>query len=81
MHIYLVRIPRRKGHSIQGGVLAWQVLLSALTTASTASFELAQTGGISIRPRRIGSNNRAEFRWASPFVFLKLLDDPTLCRV
>jgi hypothetical protein len=46
MRIYLVRIPRRKGHSIQ------RVVQPGLdhfgpSAASTVTFELAQTGGIS----------------------------------
>jgi hypothetical protein len=44
--IYLVRIPRRRGHSIQSIVRLAQPLLAEIT-ASTVSFELAQTGGIS----------------------------------
>ena len=44
--LILVRIPHRKGHSIQRVVLAG-LDNSPKTAASTVSFELAQTGGIS----------------------------------
>ena len=44
--IYLVRIPRRKGHSIQSIVRPGSVI-SGRSPASTVLFELAQTGGIS----------------------------------
>jgi hypothetical protein len=44
---YLVRIPRRKGHSIQRVVLPGFSHFLAEAAASTVTFELAQTGGIS----------------------------------
>ena len=44
---YLVRIPRRKGHSIQRRRAVGSSC--APVTTSTVAFELAQTGGISIR--------------------------------
>jgi len=57
--IYLVRIPHRKGHSIQRVVFGWLGdRLLAQATASTVTFELAQTGGISSCGRQLGSNNR-----------------------
>lgn len=46
MRIYLVRIPRRKGHSIQSIVRPGSVI-SRRSPASTVRLELAQTGGIS----------------------------------
>ena len=45
--IYLVRIPRRKGHSIQRRRAVGSSC--APVTTSTVAFELAQSGGISIR--------------------------------
>jgi hypothetical protein len=47
MRIYLVRIPRRKGHSIQRVVLPGFDHFWPKPAASTVTFELAQTGGIS----------------------------------
>lgn len=47
MLIYLVRIPRRKGHSIKSIVLTGLGHLLAQASASTVRLELAQTGGIS----------------------------------
>ncbi len=69
MHIYLVRIPHRKGHSIQRNVLTWQVPLSAQATASTASFELALAGGISIRRGGSDRTTFAESLFAASLVY------------
>ena len=46
MRIYLVRIPRRKGHSIQS-IVRRRLTIAGQAAASTVRFELAQTGGIS----------------------------------
>jgi hypothetical protein len=46
MRIYLMRIPHRKGHSIQSIVRPGSVI-SGRSAASRVPFELAQTGGIS----------------------------------
>ncbi len=46
MRIYLVRIPRRKGHSIQS-IVRPALAISRRGPASTVRLELAQTGGIS----------------------------------
>ena len=47
MRTYLVRIPHRKGHSIQSDVLAGFDHCWPQAAASTVRHELAQTGGIS----------------------------------
>ena len=65
---YLVRIPRRKGHSIHRDVRLARVGLPV--TASTVAFELAQSGGISIR----FATDRIEQRWLNlGFVNVSLL--------
>src|SRR5688572_10007497 len=43
MRIYLVRIPRRKGHSIQS-IVRPGLVISRRSPASTVRLELAQTG-------------------------------------
>ena len=58
MLMYLVRIPHRKGHSIQAVVLGGRGRTLAPPPASRVRLELAQTGGISSCVKQLGSNNR-----------------------
>ena len=68
MRIYLVRIPRRKSHSIQS-IVRPGLVISRRSAASTARLELAQTGGISScqatrieQPAESGSSSLLLFR-------------------
>ena len=71
MRIYLVRIPRRKGHSIQS-IVRPDSVISGRSPASTVLFELAQTGGI-LSCRRATQIEQPVESWFVRSSFLSLM--------